>query len=183
MADIASEFSELRIGAREMNRKRLLLLTQGGMIAALYVALTFVFRPISFGEVQVRIAEALTVLPMFTPAAVPGLWVGCLLGNLMGGAMLPDVVFGSLATLIGAVGTRLLRKAPPWLAVLPPIVSNMLIVPLVLRYAYGLNYLPLPVMALSVGAGEVLSCGVLGLVLYRVLKRADRFREQQDGER
>ena len=151
-----------------MNRNRLTMITQAALIAALYVALTYVFQPISFGEVQIRIAEALTILPVFTAAAVPGLYIGWLLGNLLGGAVLPDVVFGSLATLIGAVGTRMLCKKSPVLAVVPPIVSNMLIVPLVLRFAYGV-LLPIPLMMLSVGAGEVLSCGVLGLILYRGL--------------
>ena len=94
-----------------MQNKKVLYLAYAGVIAAIYVALTFVFAPISFGEVQVRVAEALTILPVFTPAAVPGLYVGCLLGNTLAGAALPDIIFGSLATLIGAVGTRLLRDA------------------------------------------------------------------------
>lgn len=153
-----------------MNKNKVSVLSQAAMIAALYVALTYVFQPISFGEVQVRFAEALTILPVFTSAAVPGLYVGCLLGNLLGGAVLPDVVFGSLATLLGAVGTRLLRKAHPVLAVVPPIVSNMLIVPFVLRYAYQVP-LPIPLMMLSVGVGEVLSCGVLGLLLHSALQK------------
>lgn len=165
-----------------MKNNKLSVLTQAAMIAALYVALTYVFRPISFGEVQVRISEALTVLPVFTFAAVPGLYVGCLLGNLLGGAVLPDVIFGSLATLLGAVGTRLLRKSHPVLAILPPIVSNMVIVPFVLRYAYQLP-LPIPLMMLSVGVGEVLSCGVLGLLLYRALmKQKDYIFQKRQGE-
>ena len=145
-------------------------LAQGAMIAAVYVVLTLVFAPISFREVQVRISEAMTILPLFTPAAVPGLAVGCVLGNLFFGAPLPDVIFGSLATLIGAIGTRLLRNRKPILGVLPPIISNTLIVPLVLRYAYDIT-LPIPVLMLSVCAGELLSCGVLGLGLYSVLAR------------
>ncbi len=112
-----------------MKNKSVLFLAQGAIIAALYVALTFVFAPISFREIQVRIAEALTILPVFTPAAIPGLFLGCLLGNIMGGAMLPDVIFGSLATLIGAFFTWKLRKFSPWLAPLPPILSNTLIIP------------------------------------------------------
>ena len=153
-----------------MKNKRVAFMTRAAMIAAIYVVLTVVFAPISFGEVQVRIAEALTILPVFTSAAIPGLYVGCLIGNILGGAVLPDIIFGSLATLIGAIGTRLLRKIRPELGVIPPIVSNVLIVPFVLRYAYGVN-LPIPVMMLSVGIGEVISCGVLGLIMYNALKR------------
>ena len=117
---------------------------------------------------QIRIAEALTILPMFTPAAVPGLFVGCLLGNMLSGAYLPDVIFGSLATLLGAIGTRALRNASPFLAPLPPIIANALIVPFVLRYTYGVA-LPIPLMMLTVGVGEVISCGGLGLILYFTL--------------
>ena len=153
-----------------MKNKNTLYLAQAGMVAAIYVALTVVFAPFSFGEVQVRLAEALTILPAFTPAAVPGLFVGCLLGNMLGGAVLPDIVFGSLATLIGAVGTRMLRKANPYLAPVPPILANALIVPFVLKYAYAVD-LPIPLMMLTVGLGEVLSCGVLGMILYFALKK------------
>ena len=153
-----------------MRDKKVLFMAQAAMIAALYVALTYVFAPISFSEVQVRIAEALTILPVFTPAAIPGLFIGCLLGNILGGALVPDIVLGSLATLIGAFFTWKLRKANPFLAPVPPIVANTLIVPFVLKYAYGVD-LPIPFMMLTVGAGEVLSCGVLGMLLYFALKK------------
>ena len=153
-----------------MQNKKVLYLAYAGVIAAVYVVLTYVFAPISFGEVQVRVAEALTILPVFTPAAVPGLFVGCLLGNTLGGAALPDIIFGSLATLAGAIGTRMLRKAHPFLAPVPPILANTIVVPWVLKYAYGVD-LPIPFMMLTVGIGEVVSCGVLGLVLYTALKR------------
>ena len=143
-------------------------IAQGAVIAAAYVALTIAFAPFSFKEIQVRISEALTILPVFTPAAVPGLAVGCLLANIIGGAELFDVIFGSLATLIGAVGTRMLRDKKPVLAVIPPIVSNMLIIPFVLRYAYSIP-LPIPMMMLTVGIGEMISCGILGLLLYKAL--------------
>ena len=92
-----------------MERKNVTFLTQSAMIAAIYVVLTVVFAPFSFGEVQVRVSEMLTILPIFTPAAIPGLFVGCLIGNILGGAVLPDIIFGSLATLIGAVCTWKLR--------------------------------------------------------------------------
>lgn len=153
-----------------MKNKNVTFLTQAAMIAAIYVVLTYVFAPFSFGEVQVRIAEALTILPLFTPAAVPGLFIGCLIGNILGGAILPDIIFGSIATLIGAVGTYMLREQKPVFGILPPIAANTVVVPFVLRYAYGVN-LPIPFMMLTVGIGEVISCGVLGLILYSALRR------------
>ncbi len=153
-----------------MRDKKVIFLTQAAMIAAIYVVLTFVFAPISFGEVQIRISEMLTVLPVFTPAAIPGLFVGCLIGNITGGGLLPDVIFGSLATLIGAVGTYNLRNSNRFFAVLPPIVANICIVPFVLRYAYGVA-LPIPFLMLTVGIGEVVSCGILGNCLICVLSR------------
>lgn len=153
-----------------MKNKNVAFLTQAAMIAAIYVVLTYLFAPISFGEIQVRIAEALTILPLFTPAAIPGLFVGCLLGNIVGGALLPDIVFGSLATLIGAIFTWLLRGRRPVLGTLPPVIANVLIVPFVLKIAYGVN-LPLPFLMLTIGIGEVVSCTVLGLVVYCALNR------------
>ena len=153
-----------------MKNKSILFMTQAAMIATLYVILTVVFQAFSFGQIQVRIAEALVILPLFTPAAVPGLFVGCLIGNIIGGAALWDIFFGSLATLIGAVGTRLLKNQSPVLATLPPILSNALIIPLILRYTYGVN-LPVYIMMATVGGGEILSCGVLGMILYASLKQ------------
>lgn len=153
-----------------MKNKGVLYIAQAAIIAALYVTLTYIFVAISFGEVQLRIAEALTILPMFTPAAIPGLFVGCIIGNAMGGAVLPDIICGSLATLIGAYGTWMLRKKSPVIACLPPIIANMIVVPFVLRYAYSVN-LPIWFMALTVGAGEVLGCGILGGVLGYALKK------------
>ena len=143
----------------------------GGVIAALYVVLTIVANALGLasGAIQVRFSEALTILPVFTATAVPGLTVGCLLANLITGCALWDVVFGSLATLIGAAGTRLLRKKP-MLAWIPPVISNMVIVPIVLQQVYGVPdawwYL-----VLTVGAGEVISCGILGLLLYHSIKK------------
>lgn len=154
-------------------------MAQAAMIAALYVVLTMVFAPFSFREIQVRVSEALTILPAFTTAAVPGLFIGCLLANLLGGAAVPDVIFGSLATLIGAFFTWKLRNKHPFLAPVPPILSNMLIIPFVLRYAYGVP-MAIPLMMLTVGFGEVLSCGVLGMLLYYALKKSQKqlFKQQ-----
>ena len=152
-----------------MKDNKVRFMAQGAMIAAVYVALTVVFAPISFREIQVRVAEALTILPVFTPAAIPGLFIGCLIGNIAGGALVPDIIFGSLATLIGAFGTWKLRRAHPFLAPVPPILANTVIVPFVLKYAYEVP-LPVPFMMLTVGAGEILSCGVLGILLYYALR-------------
>lgn len=151
-------------------------LAVGGIIAALYIALTFVSNlfGLASGVIQVRISEALCILPCFTPVAVPALLTGCVISNLITGGLLPDIVFGSLATLIGAVGTRLLRKNR-WLAVLPPIISNTVIVPLILAYAYKLED-SLPYIALTVGIGEIISCGVLGEFLYSCINRRDDLR-------
>ena len=143
-----------------MKNKNVAFMTQAAMIAAIYVVLTYVFAPFSFGEVQIRIAEALTILPVFTPAAIPGLFVGCIVGNIL----------GSIATLIGAFFTYQLRNKNRFLAPLPPIIANTVIVPFVLRYGYGVA-LPIPFMMLTVGVGEVVGCGVLGLVLYTALNR------------
>ena len=153
-----------------MKKHDLRFMTQAAMIAAIYVVLTVLLRPFSYGEVQVRISEMLTILPFFTPAAVPGLFVGCILANILGGAVLPDIIFGSLATLIGAVFTYMLREKDMKLAVIPPIVSNALIVPFVLRYAYGVQ-LPIILMVGTVGLGEVISCGILGLLLGKTLEK------------
>ena len=151
-----------------MKNNSILFLTQAAMIAALYVVLTILFAPFSFGEIQVRIAESLTILPFFTPAAIPGLFAGCIIANLVGGAILPDILFGSLATLIGAFFTYTLRRKNRFLAPVPPIMANTLIIPLLLRYAYGIN-LPIYYLMLSVGIGEIISCGVLGMILFAAL--------------
>ena len=155
-------------------------LTQGAAIAALYVVLTLVFEPISFGAMQVRISEMLTILPLFTPAAVPGLFVGCLLANLIGGAIVWDVVFGSLATLIGAALGYALR-ANRWLVPIPAILANTVIVPPVLRYGYGIE-MPLLLLALYIAVGEVVGCYVLGELFGTVLMKNRRiFGEEMKG--
>ena len=149
---------------------KVLFIAQAAMIAAIYVVLTLIGASFSYGEVQVRISEALTILPAFTPAAIPGVFLGCLISNILGGCILPDIIFGSLATLIGAVFTWMLRNKRKYLAPLPPIIANVLVVPFVLKYGYMVP-LPIPFMMLTVGIGEVISCGVLGLILYTALNR------------
>lgn len=149
---------------------KVLFIAQAAMIAAIYVVLTLIGASFSYGEVQVRISEALTILPAFTPAAIPGVFLGCLISNILGGCILPDIIFGSLATLISAVFTWMLRNKSKYLAPLPPIIANVLVVPFVLKYGYMVP-LPIPFMMLTVGIGEVISCGVLGLILYTALNR------------
>lgn len=138
-------------------------ITQAAVIAALYVVLVIMFNYCSFGPIQFRIAEALKILPYFTPAAIPGLFVGCLLSNILGGAAIWDIIFGSIATLIGAIGTYALRKNK-WLAPLPPIIANTLIVPFVLRYAYGSEGV-FAMFFVTIGASEFIVCGVIGMLL------------------
>lgn len=153
-----------------MRNKRVQFITQAAMIAAIYVVLTFSFATFSRGPIQVRLAEALTILPYFTPAAIPGLFVGCLCGNLLASALLPDIIFGSLATLLGALGTHFLRKQSKYLAPVSPVLANALIIPFILKYAYGEPF-SIPYMMLTVGIGEVISCGVLGMILLGALDK------------
>ncbi len=154
-----------------MVQKKTKTLVTGAIIAALYVVLTFLANAfgLASGVIQVRISEALNVLVCFTGAAVPGVTVGCLLANLLTGGIVMDVIFGTLASFIGAFGGYLLRKNR-LLALLCPILSNTLIVPFVLKFAYGA---PDAIWFLfgSVAVGEVISCGILGFLLGHVLDR------------
>ena len=146
-----------------------LRIVSGAAIAAVYVVLTVLAASVNLasGAIQVRFSEALTVLPVFTPAAVPGLAVGCLLSNILTGCALPDIIFGTLATLLGALGTRML-KGHRFLCTLPPVIANTLIVPFVLTYAY---HIPggIPYLMLTVGIGEVIACMILGQILLTAL--------------
>ena len=154
-----------------MKSKKLVFICQAAVIAALYVVLTYVFSAFASGVIQVRVSEALTILPAFTPAAIPGLVIGCLLSNTLTGCVLLDIIFGSVATLIGALGSYELRRHT-WLVPIPPIVSNMIIVPFVLRFAYGATD-AFPFMIATVGAGEIISCYLLGMILYGALKKVN----------
>ena len=149
--------------------KKTVYITQAALIAALYTVLTMIAAgfDLASGAIQVRFSEALTVLPFLTPAAVPGLTLGCLLSNILTGCALPDVIFGTLATLLGALGTYALREHR-FLCAVPPIVSNALIIPFVLTYAY---HIPggIPLFMLTVGLGELISCMGLGQLLLQVL--------------
>ena len=152
--------------------KKVLYLVHGAVIAALYVVLTLLANALGLANypIQVRFSEALTILPVFTPAAIPGLFLGCIISNTMTGCMLLDIIFGSLATLIGAIFTWSLRNKSKFLAPVPPVVANIIVVPFVLKYAYMVP-LPIPFMMLTVGIGEVISAGVLGLILYGALNK------------
>lgn len=170
-------------------------LCYAALIAALYTALSLLFLPISFGPIQCRISEMLTILPAFLSAGVMGVTIGCLLTNILGGAILPDIIFGTLATFIGAVLTRVLTRAlmkelrarlktentvQPGLrlrllTVLPPIISNTIIVPMVLKYAYGFED-ALYFMIVTVCIGEIIGIGIIGNLLMTLLCKKNIFR-------
>ncbi len=154
-----------------MVQKKTKTLVTGAIIAALYVVLTLLANAfgLASGVIQVRISEALNVLVCFTGAAVPGVTVGCLLANLLTGGVVLDIIFGTLASFIGAFGGYLLRKNR-LLALLCPILSNTIIVPFVLKFAYGAPD-ALWFLFGSVAVGEVISCGILGFLLGHVLDR------------
>ena len=153
-----------------MKKSSTLYLTRGALVAALYVALTYLATlfGLSSGVIQFRFSEALCILPIFMPEAIVGLTIGCLLANLLSGAVVWDIFFGALATFIGAVGARLLRKLPKKLiplAAIPTILANAVIVPFVLLYAYGASGGYFYFM-LTVSIGEITCAGVLGSLLY-----------------
>lgn len=151
-------------------------LTRASLIAALYVVLTLIanLAGLASGMIQLRLSEMLTILPVFTWAAVPGLTIGCLIANIITGCALWDVVFGSIATFVGALGTYHIGRKNPKTGPIFPIVSNTVIVPKVLQIVYGVEgaYIYL---AVTVGIGELLSCGLLGILLYKLLKNTDIF--------
>ena len=152
--------------------KKVLFVVHAATIAALYVVLTLLANVLGLANfaIQIRFSEALTILPFFTPAAIPGLTVGCILSNLLTGCLPLDVLFGSLATLLGALGTYYLRRFSKWLAPLCPIAANTLIVPFVLAYVYRFEG-SIPYFMITVGIGEIISCGVLGMILLNVLTK------------
>jgi len=157
------------------NKQKIRGIAVGAVVAALYVVLTYLANMLGLasGAIQVRLSEILTVMPVFTPFAIPGLFIGCVLANILTGCALWDVVFGSLATLVGAVGTYLLRKNN-LLAVVPPILSNAIIVPFVLLNVYALEGTYFYFFA-TVVIGEIISCGVFGTFLLKSLKKYDKF--------
>ncbi len=155
------------------NRKtKTAFLTKSAMIAALYVLLTEIsaLLGISSGVIQFRLSEMFTVLPIFTPAAIPGVFIGCMISNIITGGVFWDVIFGSLASLLGAWGAWALRKKSVYLVPVPTILANMIIVPFVLRYAYGAEG-SIPFFMLTVGLGEFVCAGILGVFLAKTLKK------------
>ena len=160
-----------------MNKKTLFI-CQSAAVAAIYVVLTLIANAFGLANyaIQVRFSEALTILPFFTPVAIPGLFAGCIISNILTGCLPLDTVFGSIATLIGAVGTYVISNrlkhntTSQYLAPIPPIVANTLIVPFVLAYVYKFEG-SIPYFMLTVGIGEIISCGILGLILLKTLSR------------
>lgn len=153
-----------------MKKSTALYITRGALVASLYVALTYASAlfGLSGGAIQFRISEMLCILPVFMPEAVIGLTLGCLISNISTGSVIWDIIFGSLATLIGAFGARILRKLPKrlmWLATLPTVFANAVIVPFVLICAYGAKD-AYPYLMLTVGIGEFVCAGIMGSVLY-----------------
>ncbi|MBQ9979088.1 MAG: QueT transporter family protein [Clostridia bacterium] len=153
-------------------QSRVRYITLSATIAALYVVLTLISAAfgLSSGVIQLRISEALCVLVAFTPAAIPGLTIGCLISNLIASANILDIVFGTLATFLGALGGYYLRKKK-WLITLPTLLSNVIIVPLVIVYGFGVKDMALPIVALTVGIGEFISACVLGTGLLLILEK------------
>ena len=157
------------------SKKTTLFLTRAGMIAAIYVVLTMLaaVMGLSSGAIQLRLSEALCLLPLIFPEAIVGLTLGCLLANMITGCVFWDIIFGSVATLIGALGAYFMRKMPEklrYLATVPAILANAIIVPFILMWAYGVEdgYF---FLMMTVGIGEILSAGVLGTIIYKQVKK------------
>ena len=155
-------------------------LTRAAIVAALYTAVTLVVYPFSFGYLQIRISEALTILPFFMPEAILGLFVGCIISNFFSpNIIILDVIFGSIATLLAALLTNLcskLGKAGRWLAPLPPVLVNAVVIGLVLALSMTQNgegsfYTLFLFNALTVGAGQLVACYGLGLPLSFILDK------------
>jgi len=142
-----------------------------GIIAALYAGLTILLQAFSFGAIQVRVSEAMTLLPLLTPAAIPGLAIGCFIANLICSTW-QDWVFGTLATLIAAILTRKLRKNI-YLAAAMPVLANALIIGPVLYWMVGGSWL---FNILTVGVGEAIACFLLGIPLIKSLEKMPQLR-------
>ncbi len=153
-----------------MNHKKTIYLTEAAIIAAIYTVLVIVFALTSFGPVQCRIAEALTILPYFTPAAIPGVALGCLLsGILVPGTHILDIIFGSASTLIAAILSYKLRRNK-FLVPLPPIIVNALVLPWIFKFAYG-DVQPIPLNMALVAGGEFIAAGIFGMALLFALDK------------
>lgn len=144
-------------------------ITRAALIAAIYVVLTVFVNSFGLanGAIQIRVSEALCILPIFTPAAIPGLFIGCLISNTVTGCVIWDIIFGSLTTLTAAFLTYKLKNTR-LLYLLPPILGNAIVVPFVLRFAYGVGD-AIWFLVLTVGIGEVISVGAFGSALKKIL--------------
>ncbi|MFO7262619.1 MAG: hypothetical protein A6D91_02995 [Bacillaceae bacterium G1] len=141
-------------------------IAKAAIIAALYVVLTLAFAPFSYGPIQVRVSEMLTVLPIFFIEAIPGLFIGCLLANVLGGLGLWDIIGGSLVTLLAAIGTYWLRRT--WFAYACPIVANAFLVSAYLAPMFGVPYW---ITALYIGLGEAIAVCAFGIPLVIILRK------------
>lgn len=157
-----------------MTHRKVVFITQAGVIAAVYIVITVLVGAFNLasGSIQVRLSEALCILPVFTPAAIPGLVIGCFLGNVLTGCVVWDILLGTLATLLGALGTYYLRKQK-YVYTLPPIISNALIVPFVLKFAYNMPG-PWWLFSVTVGAGEFIAVGIFGFILKKALDKVPK---------
>ena len=155
----------------QKNRKHIRHLCEAALIAAIYVILTYLCAAIgmSSGAIQLRFSEALCILAIFTPVAVPGVALGCFMANLLTGCALWDIVFGSLASLIGMIGCRALKKHP-YIAPVPYALANMIVIPFVVKLVYSAPE-ALPLIFLTVGIGEIISVFGFGIPLYLALKK------------
>ncbi len=153
------------------NRHHIRFLCEAALIASIYVILTYLCAAVgmSSGAIQLRFSEALCIFGIFTPAAVPGVALGCFMANLLTGCALWDIVFGSLASLVGMIGLIALKKFP-YLALVPYALANMIVIPFVVKLVYGTPE-ALPFIFLTVGIGEIISVFGFGIPLYLVLKK------------
>ena len=143
-------------------------ITRSAAIAVIYASLAYVSAPLQLFFFQFRLSEAMCILPIFMPEAIPGLFIGCILANYLSGAVVFDIIFGSIATLIGALGAYALRRLPDklmWMTTLPTVLANAFIVPFVIMYAYGSpeSYL---FLAVTVAVGEIVTASLLGSLFY-----------------
>jgi uncharacterized membrane protein len=153
-------------------------LVLSAFIGSAYAALTIMLAPISYGQIQVRLSEALTLLPFFSKFSIPGLFIGCIIANLAGGYGLPDIIFGSLATLTAAILTYYIGKSnikyKKYLAPLPPVAINAVVIGLILKYTLNL---PLLITMFWVGLGEAVSCYLFGLILVSIVEKNARLKK------
>ena len=149
------------------------VILQNAAYAALYVVLCFAFAPISFSMVQVRIAEALCIMPLFDKSAVISITIGCFLSNLLM-SNVPDAIFGTLATFIGLLLIKYIKTNNFFIKMLPTIISNAVIIPFVLKFAYGLTEVPIYISAIYVAIGEVIAIYVVGFLFYKVIQHLVR---------